>query len=146
MRTRALALVLAAGLATAGCAAAAGGTSPAAGGASPAASRTAGAAPAPVYGPPAPDPACAAALAAQQTLQARQVTDSGNESALDRDFTNFANALNDAAQRERHPAAARAMTALAGDYTAMVQSQSGGAELPAMATVTRDGTAFGKAC
>ena len=38
------------------------------------------------------------------------------------------------------------MTALANDYTALVESQSGAAQLPDMSTVQNDGAAFDKAC
>jgi hypothetical protein len=98
------------------------------------------------YGPPAPDPACVAALKAEQTLGTRQGKDQDNESALDRDFTDFANALSADVQEEKHPATAKAMTALATDYTDLVESQSGAAQLPDMNTVEADGTAFEKAC
>ena len=108
--------------------------------------RTAGRASAPVFGPAGPDPACAAALRAEQILRARQDKDQDNESALDQDFTNFANALSAAAQHETHPATAKAITALANDYNALVQSQNGAEELPDMNTVENDGTAFDKAC
>ena len=148
MRRRAFpafALVLGAGIAVSGCTTATAGTASAGHAASATASLTARAS-APVYGPPGPDQACTAALTAQQTLQARQGKDQGNESALDQDFTNFANALSAAAQQEKHPAAAKAMTALANDYNALVESQSGTAQLPDMTTVENDGTAFGKAC
>lgn len=144
----AIALVLAGGVAVGGCAAATAGTASgghattAAPSAPPASTRTS----APVYGPPGPDPACAAALKAEQTLRARQGKDQADESALDQDFTNFASALSAAAQREVHPAAAKAMTALAGDYTDLVASQSGAAQLPDMSTVENDGTAFDQAC
>jgi len=97
-------------------------------------------------GPFGPDQACLAALKAEQALQARQGKDAGSESALDQDFTNFASALNSAAQREKDPATAKAMTDLANDYTALVQSQSGAAQLPDMSSVDSDGTAFDKAC
>lgn len=136
----AVALALAAGTAVVGCAAATAGA--------PAATSrpaTTGAA-APVDGPPVPDPACIAAQKAEQTLQLRQGPDRGNESALDQDFMNFAASLSAAAQREKRPAAAQAMTALADDYTALVQSQSGAAQLPAMSQVQKDGAAFDKAC
>ena len=133
----ALALVLAAGIAVGGCATATAGT------ASTVASSSATA---PVFGPRVPDPACAAALKAEQTLQARQGKDQGSESALDQDFTNFASALSAAAQHETHPATAKAMTALANDYSALVESQSGAEQLPDMNTVESDGTAFDKAC
>jgi hypothetical protein len=142
-----VALALVAGAAVAGCATAAAGT-PAAGTPAavtrPAATRTA----APVDGPVAavPDPACVAAKKAEQTLQSRQGKDQDNESALDQDFTNFANALSDAAQREKHPATAQAMTALANDYNDLVESQSGAAQLPDMSQVQQDGAAFDKAC
>jgi hypothetical protein len=160
----AVASVLVAGIAMGGCATATatGGTTsarPAASAASSAASASGAAAPGaaasgaatgraggPVYGPPGPDPACATALKAEQTLRTRQGRDQASQSALDRDFTNFANALSTAAQQERHPATATAMTALASDYTALVESQSGAAELPDMSTVENDGTAFDKAC
>jgi hypothetical protein len=152
------ALVLAVGIAVAGCTAAAatpGGrlssssaasadSSAAAAGTS-AAGTAAARASAPVYGPSA-DPACYAAMKAEQTLQARQGKDQDNESALDQDFTNFANALTAAAQKETRPAAAKAMTALANDYNALVESQSGAADLPDMSTIESDGMAFNKAC
>jgi len=64
--------------------------------------------------------------------------------------------INDMRLRERaamaaqmggpHPAAAKAMTALADDYTALVASQSGAAQLPSVATMQSDGAAFEKAC
>ena len=66
--------------------------------------------------------------------------------AIDRDFTDFASALNAAAQQETHPAVAKVMTALADDYTALVDSQSGAVPLPSMSTVQNDGAAFDKAC
>jgi hypothetical protein len=100
----------------------------------------------PVDGPFGPDPACVAALKAEQTLQARQGKDQNSESAIDQDFTNFASALNAAAQHETHPAAAKAMTTLADDYTALVDSQSGAAQLPDLSTIQSDGAAFDKAC
>jgi hypothetical protein len=137
----ALALVFAAGFAIGGCATATAGTASNIA-SSPASARAS----APVFGPRVPDPACAAALKAEQTLQARQGKDQDNESALDQDFTNFANALSAAAQHETHPATAKAMTALANDYNAMVESQSGAEQLPDMNTVQNDGTAFDKAC
>ena len=147
--TVALAVVVGAvvvGAAVAGCAAAGGGTpaaaTPAAATPPPATTR----ATTPVDGPPALDPACAAAQNAEQTLQSRQGRDRGNESALDQDFMNFAAALSAAAQREKRPAAARAMTALANDYTALVESQSGAAQLPGPSQVQQDGAAFDKAC
>jgi hypothetical protein len=133
---RVLAVILAAGLAATGCAAAAGTHSAAS---APAAS-------APVDHAPGADPACAAALKAEQTLQARQGKDQGSQSALDQDLMSFAGALSAAAQHEAHAATARAMTALAGDYTALVESQSGAAQLPDMTTVENDGAAFDKAC
>jgi hypothetical protein len=148
MRHRAVpafALVLAAGIGVGGCATAtatAGPAAPSLAASAAASARTS----APVFGPPGPDPACASARKAEQTLQARQGKDQVNESALDQDFTNFSNALNAAAQQEKHPATAQAMTALANDYTALVESQSGAAQLPDMATVQSDGTAFDKAC
>ena len=110
----ALVLVLAVGVAAGGCAAA---RPP---GQLLRFTPTASATAAPFYGPPGPDPACAAARKAEQTLQARQGKDQSSESAIDQDFTNFANALNAAAQQEKRPAAASAMTALANDYTALV--------------------------
>ncbi len=151
----AIALVLAGSVAVGGCAAATAGTAGTASGghaattappaapAAPASTRTG----APVYyGPPGPDPACAAALKAEQTLRTRQGKDQADESALDQDFTNFASALSAAAQHEAHPATAKAMNALAGDYTDLVASQSGAAQLPDMNTVENDGAAFDKAC
>jgi hypothetical protein len=151
----ALALALAAGIAVGGCttatasagaatagAASARSSSPAAASATASAARTSAA----VNGPFGPDSACVAALKAEATLEARQGKDQNSETALDQDFTNFANALNAAAQRETHPAAAKAMTALASDYTDLVESQSGGAQLPDESTVQSDGTAFDKAC
>ena len=135
--------VLAAGIAVGGCAAAT--ATAGAASASSAASPTASAASASFYGPPGPDPACAAARKAEQALQARQGKDQSSESAIDQDFTNFASALNAAAQQEKHPAAASAMTALANDYTALVESQSGAVPLPSMATV-QNGSAFDQAC
>ena len=139
----ALASVLAVGIAVGGCA-----TAAATAGAATASSATASAArtSAPVDGPFGPDPACAAALKAEQTLQTRQGKDQNNESAIDQDFTNFANALDTAAQQETHPATAKAMTALASDYTALVESQSGAVQLPDMSTIQSDGAAFDKAC
>ena len=113
----------------------------------PAATRPAATRPAaPIDGPAAPDPACAAAENAEQTLQSRQGKDQNDESALDQDFTNFAAALSAAAQSEKRPAAARAMTALANDYTALVESQSGAAQLPSVSQIQKDGAAFDKAC
>jgi hypothetical protein len=135
-----VALALLIGAAVAGCAAATAtaGAPPA----RPSATRAA----APVDGPPAPDPACVAAENAEQTLQSRQGQDQNNESALDQDFMDFANALTAAAQTEKRPAAAQAMTALANDYTDLVESQSGAAQLPDMSQIQSDGAAFDKAC
>jgi hypothetical protein len=151
MRHRALpafASVLAAAIAVSGCAPVTPGTASNrhAASASPSATATAARASAPFYGPPSPDPACAAAQRAEQVLRARQGKDQDNESALDQDFTNFANALSAAAQQERHPATATAMTTLADDFNALVESQSGAEELPDMNTVENDGAAFDKAC
>jgi hypothetical protein len=140
----ALAAVLAAGLAVAGCATAA--ATAGGGPASPAASSPAARASAPFNGPFGPDAACVTALKAEQVLQARQGKDQGSETAIDRDFTTFASALNAAAQQEKHPATAKAMTALANDYTALVDSQSGATQLPDMTAIQGDGTAFDKAC
>jgi hypothetical protein len=142
----ALASVLAVGLAVGGCSAAtatAGGTSAqsAPSATAPPAARTS----APLVGPPGPDPACAAARKAQQALEARQGKDQANQAAIDKDFRNFAAALNDAAQQAK-PAVAQAMTSLAGDYSALVDSQSGAAQLPSMDTMQKDGAAFEKAC
>jgi hypothetical protein len=142
-------LVLGAGIAVGGCSTAAAGTASAGSAASashPAAATASARASAPVYGPPGPDAACTAAVQAEQTLQARQGKDQDNESALDQDFTNFANALSAAAQKETRPASAKAMTALASDYNDLVESQSGAVNLPDMTTVENDGTAFNKAC
>src|SRR5579859_423464 len=127
----ALALVLAAGIAVAGCTAA---TATAGGASTGSVSAAASSAPAsaPVDGPYGLDAACVAARKAEQTLQARQGKDENAESALDRDFTNFAAALNAAARQETDPATAKAMSALASDYTALVASQSGAAQLPDM--------------
>jgi hypothetical protein len=144
---RGVALALAAlvvGAAVAGCTAA---TAAGTAGATAASTRSAAArTPAPVYGPPSRDAACAAAEHAEQTLQSRQGKDQDNETALDQDFTNFANALSAAAQQEKHPAIAQAMTSLANDYNALVESQSGAAQLPDMSQVQSDGEAFDKAC
>jgi hypothetical protein len=150
MRHRALpafASVLTVAIAVSGCAPVTAGTASNrhAASASPSATATARAS-APVYGPPGPDPACAAALRAEQALQARQGRDQNNESALDQDFTNFANALSAAARQETHPATAKAMTTLADDFNALVESQSGAGELPSMNTVENDGAVFDKAC
>jgi hypothetical protein len=97
-------------------------------------------------GPRAPDAACSAARKAEQALQARQGKDQGSQSAIDQDFTNFASALNAAAGQATYPATAKAMTALADDYTALVESQSGAAQLPSVATMQSDGAAFEAAC
>ncbi|HEX3962503.1 MAG TPA: hypothetical protein VHZ03_38730 [Trebonia sp.] len=151
----ALALALAAGIAAGGCttATATAGAAPAgtasASSASPAASSaiaSAARASASVDGPFSPDAACVAALKAEATLQARQGKDENSESALDQDFTNFASALSADARRETRPAAAKAMASLASDYTNLVESQSGAAQLPDVSTVQSDGTAFDKAC
>lgn len=141
----ALASVLAAGLAVGGCGAA---TATTAGAPARPASASAASAQtsAPFNGPPAPDPACVAARKAVQVMQARQSKDQGSQSAINQDFTNFASALTAAAQQETHPAVAKVMIALADDYTALVQSQSGAVPLPSMATVQSDGAAFDKAC
>jgi transcription elongation factor len=137
----AVALALAVGATVAGCA-----TATATAGAPAATTRPATGTATPVYGPPVPDPACAAADNAQQTLQSRQGQDQNDESALDQDFMNFAAALSTAAQNEKQPAVALAMTALANDYTDLVESQSGAANLPDMSQVQKDGAAFDKAC
>jgi hypothetical protein len=142
----ALALALAAGIAVGGCTAAPATAGAASARSSGSATASSGRTSAPFDGPVGPDPACVAALKAQQTLQARQGKDQDNESALDQDFTNFASALNAAAQQEPHPATAKAMTALADDYTDLVESQTGAAQLPDMSTVQGDGAAFDKAC
>ena len=144
----AFALVLVTGITVGGCATATAGTASSshAASASPSATATAGRVSTPVFGPPGPDQACTAALKAEQTLQARQDKDQGNESALDQDFTNFASALSAAARQETNRATAKAMTALANDYTDLVESQSGAAQLPDMNTVENDGAAFNKAC
>ena len=142
---RAVALALAAlavGAAVAGCTAATATPEVTAASPRPAATRTA----ASVYGPPSRDAACAAAEHAEQTLQSRQGKDQNNETALDQDLTNFANALSAAAQQEKRPAVAQAMTTLASDYNALVESQSGAAQLPDMSQVESDGEAFDKAC
>lgn len=140
----AVAVALAAGVVI-GCASAAA-TGTATGGASATASRATARAAAPVYGPPGVDPACVAAERAKQTLMSHQGKDESNQSALNQDFTDFANALSADAQREKRQSAAKAMTALASDYTDLVQSQSGAAQLPDMSQVQSDGTAFDKAC
>jgi hypothetical protein len=149
----ALAAVLAVSLAVGGCATGtattgAASASPASSvsSAPPASASAAAQTSAPFVGPAAPDPACAAARKAQQTLQARQGKDQNSQSALNKDFTDFASALNAAAQQATHPAVAKAMTALADDYTALVESQSGAVPLPSMETVQGDGAAFEKAC
>jgi hypothetical protein len=89
---------------------------------------------------------CRDAVQAEQALQASQARDQSNRSALDQDFTAFANRLAADAQKETDPATAEAMTNLSTDYTDLVESQTGGAELPAMTTVQDDGTAFEQAC
>jgi hypothetical protein len=143
----ALAAALAVGIAVAGCTAATASTGAAStGSASVSAAASATKTSAPADGPYGPDPACVAALKAESTLQTSQLKDENDESALTQDFTNFANALNAAAQQEKHPATATAMSTLASDYTALVESQSGGAQLPDVSTVQNDGTAFDKAC
>jgi hypothetical protein len=114
--------------------------------ASPSATATAARARASFYGPPGPDPACVAAQRAEQVLRARQGKDQDNETALDQDFTNYANALSAAARQETRPATATAMTTLADDFNALVESQSGAEDLPEMNTVENDGAAFDKAC
>ena len=136
-----LAVALAAGLAAGGCSA--GATPVSVAGVTGSSSATASGR---FAGPAAPDPACAGALKAEKTLQAKQGKDQGNETALDNDFMDFANALSGAARRARDPATAKAMTVLADDYTALVESQSGAAQLPDMETVTKDGAAFDQAC
>jgi hypothetical protein len=148
-----VALALTVGAAVVGCATAGAPTAGAPAAATrPAATRPAATRPAatraaaPIDGPAAPDPACVAAANAEQTLQSRQGKDQNDESALDQDFLNFAAALSAAAQSEKRPAAARAMTALANDYTALVESQSGAAQLPSVSQIQKDGAAFDKAC
>jgi hypothetical protein len=148
-----VALALTVGAAVVGCATAGAPTAGAPAAATrPAATRPAATRPAatraaaPIDGPAAPDPACVAAANAEQTLQSRQGKDQNDESALDQDFMNFAAALSAAAQSEKRPAAARAMTALANDYTALVESQSGAAQLPSVSQIQKDGAAFDKAC
>jgi hypothetical protein len=148
-----VALALTVGAAVVGCATAGAPTAGAPAAATrPAATRPAATGPAatraaaPIDGPAAPDPACVAAANAEQTLQSRQGKDQNDESALDQDFMNFAAALSAAAQSEKRPAAARAMTALANDYTALVESQSGAAQLPSVSQIQKDGAAFDKAC
>lgn len=139
-----VAAVLAAAIAVGGCGG--GGATAGASSAHPAFSAAATSTAVPAAGPPAPDAACAAARKAEQTLQARQGKDQASESAIDRDFTEFASALNAAARHATHPATARAMTALADDYSALVASQSGAAQLPSVATMQSDGAAFDRAC
>lgn len=99
-----------------------------------------------MQGPRVPHAACQAAVRAQQALQASQARDNTDQTALDADFTKFANALNNDAGRETNSAAARAMTNLADDYTNLVQSQTGNARLPDMTTVENDGTTFSRDC
>jgi hypothetical protein len=94
----------------------------------------------------APDQACTDARSAERALQASQGKDKNNQAALDRDFTSFANRLSADAQRATSPAAAQAMANLANDYNDLVQSQTGGAQLPDMTTVENDGAAFDRAC
>jgi hypothetical protein len=111
--------------------------------ATPSAAATGTAAAAASAGASAP---CRDAVLAEQVLQASQAKDQSNRSALDRDFTAFANRLAADAQKETDPATAQAMTNLSNDYTDLVESQTGGAQLPAMTTVQADGTAFERAC
>jgi hypothetical protein len=92
------------------------------------------------------DAACKDALQAEQVLQASQGKDNGNRSALDNDFTTFANRLAADAQKEPNSTAAQAMTSLSNDYTDLVGSQTGAAQLPDVATVQADGVAFDHAC
>ena len=94
----------------------------------------------------AADAACRDALQAEQALQASQGKDESNRGALDQDFTTFANRLAADAQKETNPTAAQAMTSLSNDYTDLVESQTGGAQLPGMTTVQDDGAAFDQAC
>lgn len=110
---------------------------------SPAAAGTGAAA---MQGPRVPDAACQAAVRAQRKLETSQVRDKTNATALDADFTAFANALTADAGRETSTAAAQAMNNLANDYIALVQSQSGAAQLPSMSTVQDDGAAFNRDC
>lgn len=153
----AVALALAAGAAVAGCASATATTRATTRAAAPAATTRAaapaGATPAAatrgaatMFGPAAPDPACVPAKRAERTLQTRQGKDQYSESALDKDFTNFAAALSSAAGHAKRAATAQAMEHLANDYTALVESQSGGAQLPDMSQVEKDGVAFDEAC
>ena len=79
-------------------------------------------------------------------MQSSQGKDKNNQTALDQDFTSFANRLSADAQQEARPTAAQAMTNLANDYTDLVESQTGGAQLPDMTTVENDGAAFDSAC
>jgi len=137
------ALALVAGAAVAGCATAGATAGAPATTTGPTSTRPVSA---PVAGPPVSDPACVAAKNAEQTLQSRQAQDQNNETALNQDFTNFAAALSAAAQSEKRPAVAQAMTALANDYNDLVESQSGDAQLPDVSQVQKDGTAFDKAC
>lgn len=142
----ALAPVLAVAITVGGCSAATATAGASSAQSAPSATVSAARTSAPILGPPGPDPACAAARKAEQALQARQGKDQNSQPAIDKDFRNFATALNDAAQKATHPAVAQAMTTLAGDYTALVDSQSGAAQLPSMDTMQKDGTAFEKAC
>lgn len=145
----AVALALAAGAAVAGCASATATTAAANGTARTPAARTPAAstrAAAPMFGPAAPDPACIPAKRAEHTLQTRQGKDQYSESALDKDFTNYAAALSSAAAHAKRAATAKAMNDLADDYTALVESQSGAAQLPNLSQVQKDGAAFDKAC
>lgn len=151
----AVALALAVGAAVAGCASATANTTAANTTAAntPAAATRAAAtgaastrAAATMFGPAAPDPACVPAKKAEHTLQARQGKDQYSESALDKDFTNFAAALSSAAGHAKSEATVKAMENLANDYTDLVESQSGAAQLPDMSQVEKDGVAFDKAC
>lgn len=142
----AVALALAAGAAAVGCASATA-TTGAAGATGAAATQAASTrTAAPMFGPAAPDPACVPAKRAERTLEARQGKDQSNESALDKDFTNYAAALSSAAAHAKRAATARAMNDLANDYSALVESQSGAAQLPNLSQVQKDGAAFDKAC
>ncbi len=142
----ALASVLVAGIAVGGCATAAASAGAVSTGSAPSATASATPTSAAVNGPFGPDSACVTALRAEQTLQGRQGKDQNSESVLDQDFTNFANALTAAAQHEARPATAKAMTTLADDFNALVQSQSGAVQLPDMSKVQADGAAFDKDC
>lgn len=93
-----------------------------------------------------PDAACADAARAERALETSQDKDSSDPPALGADFTAFAGRLSADARRETDPAAARAMTRLADDYTALVESETGFAQLPSMSTVESDGVVFGRAC